>query len=240
MAEGQVGVNHQRRNAGEIRLWGIVRCGALPGFSEDLPVSSFYVYAVYVSIRPTVQRIANAARSLLDEEGIEAVTMRRVAEAVGITPMAIYRHFPDRDGLLNAVADRGFEELAAQLAKMRFSGGIEERLTKMGETYLDHAIKNPRLFELMFLKPREGARRYPRDFKAGRSPTANLMVEVLKEGMEKGYFLKDDPWELVFEMGALSHGLIMLFLGGRMNMSATRFRALYRRCFKRYIHGIRN
>jgi hypothetical protein len=92
----------------------------------------------------------------------------------------------------------------------------------------------------MFLKPREGARRYPRDFKAGRSPTANLMVDVLKEGMESGFFRKDDPWEIVFEMGALSHGLIMLYLGGRMNMPAARFRALYQRSFRRYINGIRN
>jgi AcrR family transcriptional regulator len=193
-----------------------------------------------MTARPTVERIAAAARRLLDEEGIDAVTMRRVAEAVGITPMAIYRHFPDRAGLLNAVAGQGFEELAARLAAMRFSGSIEERLTKMGKTYLDHALENPRLFELMFLKPREGARRYPRDFKAGRSPTANLMVEVMKEGMENGYFRADDPWEIVFEVGALSHGLIMLYLGGRMNMSAARFRALYQRSFRRYIHGIRN
>jgi AcrR family transcriptional regulator len=193
-----------------------------------------------MSALPTVKRIASAARSLLDEEGPDAVTMRRVADAVGITAMAIYRHFPDRAGLLNAVANQGFEELATQLAGMRFSGDIEERLTRMGKTYLDYALKNPRRFELMFLKPREGARKYPRDFKAGRSPTANLMVDVLKEGMESGFFRKDDPWEIVFEMGALSHGLIMLYLGGRMDMPTARFRALYQRSFRRYIHGIRN
>jgi AcrR family transcriptional regulator len=190
--------------------------------------------------RPTVERIAAAARGLLDEEGAEAVTMRRVADAVGITAMAIYRHFPDRAGLLNAIADRGFEELAAKLAAMSFPGSIEVRLVKMGNIYLDHALKHPRLFELMFLKPREGARRYPRDFKAGKSPTANLMVDVLREGMAGGHFRKDDPWEIAFEMGALSHGLIMLYLGGRMNMTASSFRALYQRSFRRYVHGIRN
>ncbi len=166
--------------------------------------------------------------------------MRRVAKAVGITPMAIYRHYPDRAGLLNALADEGFEELATRLAGKRFSGGVEERLTKMAEIYLEHALRNPRLFELMFLKPRAGARRYPRDFKAGRSPTVNLMVEVVREGMESGYFREDDTWEIVFEMGALSHGLIMLYLGGRMNVSPAQFRALYRRSFRRYLRGIRN
>jgi AcrR family transcriptional regulator len=191
-----------------------------------------------MTARFTNRRIIIASRRLLDKEGPEAVTMRRVAKAVGITPMAIYRHYPDRAALLNALADEGFGELAARLTRKNFSGGVEERLTKLGEIYLEHALQSPRLFELMFLKPRKGARRYPRDFKAHRSPTANLMVEVVQEGMAGGYFRDDDPWEIVFEMGALSHGLIMLYLGRRMEMSRSDFGALYRRSFRRYIHGI--
>jgi AcrR family transcriptional regulator len=192
-----------------------------------------------VSERPTPERIAAAARRLLDEEGCEAVSMRRVADACNITAMAIYRHFPDREGLLEAVADHGFEELAAQLKRIHFSGDAQQRLARMGKIYLDHALQYPRLFELMFLKPRIRARRYPRDFKAGLSPTANLMVEAIKEGMADGSFRDDDPWEITFEIGALSHGLIMLYLGGRMSVSASGFRALYQRSFRRYIDGIR-
>jgi AcrR family transcriptional regulator len=193
-----------------------------------------------VATSRTTRRIAIAARRLLDKEGAEAVTMRRVAKAVGITPMAIYRHYPCRAALLNSLADEGFEQLAVRLTGKRFSRSIEERLKQMGEIYLDHALENPRLFELMFVKPREGARRYPQDFKAGGSPTANLMAEAVREGMESGDFLEDDVWEIVFEMGALSHGLIMLYLGGRMDVTPARFRALYRQSFVRYIRGIRN
>ena len=165
--------------------------------------------------------------------------MRRVAAAVGVTPMAIYRHYPDRASLLNTLADEGFEELAARLAVKKASGGVEERLTKMMEIYLEHALEKPRLFELMFLKPREGARSYPRDFKAGRSPTANLLVEVVQRGMDSGCFRKGDAWEIVFEMGALSHGLLLLYLGGRMAVPPAHFRSFYRRSFRRFIQGIR-
>ena len=186
----------------------------------------------------TRQSIALAARHILDEEGMDAVTMRRVAELVKITPMAIYRHYKARTGLLTALADAGFEELAARIARKPFSGSAATRLAKMAEIYLDHALNHPRLFELMFLKEREGARQYPRDFKAGRSPTASLMEQAVREGMAKGEFLEDDTWEIVFEMGALSHGLIMLYLGGRIAVSATEFRSLYRRSFKRYMRGI--
>lgn len=195
------------------------------------------VYNVYMD--GTLQRIAQAGRKLLDQEGADAVTMRRIAKAVRITPMAIYRHYPDRDALLNAIADRGFAELAARLAANATARNVGDRLMSMGDIYLDYALQNPRLFELMFLKQRKGARQFPGDFKSGESPTANLMAEVLRDGMSNGSLKKDDVWEITFEMGALSHGLIMLYLGGRTGLTPTRFRELYRRAFRRYIRGIR-
>ena len=190
--------------------------------------------------RDTSGKIAAAARHLLDKDGAEAVTMRRVAQAAGITAMAIYRHYPSRDALLNALADAGFEELSTCLRGRRFTGNLETRLFKMADLYLDHALENPRLFELMFLKPREGARRYPQDFKGRKSPTATLMADVIAEGMASGELRQDDGWEITFEMGALSHGLIMLYLGGRIDMAPAAFRALYRRSFRRYFDGIRS
>ncbi|HSY82610.1 MAG TPA: TetR/AcrR family transcriptional regulator [Gemmatimonadaceae bacterium] len=187
----------------------------------------------------TVQHIASAARRLLDKDGAEAVTMRRVASAVGITPMAIYRHYADRSALLNELADAGFADLAARLTNARQAGSIEERLVRMAEIFLDHALQNPRLFELMFFERRAGARRFPRDFKTGRSPTANVWALTVREGMELGELRQDDPWEITFAMGALSHGLIALYLGGRLSASAARFRAFYRRSFRRYLRGLR-
>jgi len=187
----------------------------------------------------TAHKIALAARRLLDREGAEAVTMRRVAQAVGITAMAIYRHYPDRAALLNALADEGFQELAATVRRRRFQGAFDVRLLKMAELYLDHALQNPRLFELMFLAKRAGARKYPQDFRARRSPTATLMADVIAQGMTNGALKQDDYWEITFEMGALSHGLIMLFLGARLEATTAQFRALYRRSFRRYLNGIR-
>lgn len=186
----------------------------------------------------TAKKIITSGRRLLDAEGSDAVTMRRIAKAVGITPMAIYRHYPDREALLNALADEGFRELAACLVRRR-SSGTEERLRRLADIFLEHALENPRLFELMFLRPRPGARRFPGDFEAGGSPTANFIAEAVREGMQQRRFREDDVWEIVFEIGALSHGLIMLFLGGRTQMSAAQFRKFYRRSFGRYIRGIR-
>jgi AcrR family transcriptional regulator len=153
--------------------------------------------------------------------------------------MAIYRHFADRATLLNAVADKAFHELAAELQAIHLKGDVEHRLLQVGEVFLDAALQFPNLYELMFLVPREGARVYPRDFKARRSPTFNPTVNILEHAMRSGELRSDDAVEIAFELSAFSHGLIILYLGGRVDQSKKQFRALYQRCFRRYLNGLR-
>lgn len=197
------------------------------------------VYIVHMARLSTAERIAAAAQRLVEREGADAVTMRRVAEAVGITPMALYRHFADRDGLLNALADAGFAELAARLDGADMPADIEQRLVKIVDVNLDFALEKPRLFELMFLQRRAGARQFPEDFRAHRSPTAVYAAAALEEGMRQGIFRRDDVWEITFESGAMLQGLVMLYVGGRIGTSAEEFRALCHRALRRYLYGIR-
>jgi AcrR family transcriptional regulator len=187
----------------------------------------------------TSSAIEKAALRIVRRKGSAAVTMREVAGAIGITAMAIYRHYPNRDALLNALAAAGFAELTAALEKKRFRGSPSDRLLGMMDLYMEFSIANPRLFELMFLEKRAGARRFPADFIAGHSPTANLVAEVLAEGMKSGHFRKDDLWEIAFGLGALAHGLTQLYLGERIDASPARFRNLYRRAFRRHVDGLR-
>ncbi len=197
------------------------------------------VYTVYMRAKSTTERIKAAARRLLDREGSAAVTMRRVAKAIGMTPMAIYRHVANRDDLLNAVAEAGFDELAVRAAKAVMPANPERQLMKVVDVFLDFALDYPRMFELMFLERRKGARRFPGDFRAGKSPTANVSAAALEAGMRKGVFRKDDVWEIVFEAGAMLQGLVMLYVGGRVEMQQDDFRAFCHRSFRRYLNGIR-
>jgi len=164
--------------------------------------------------------------------------MRRVAKVVGITPMALYRHVADRDDLLNSLADAGFQDLAARAANASLPANPVKQLMNILDVFLDFALENPRMFELMFLKRRKGARQFPGDFRAGKSPTAKFAAAALEAGMKQGIFRRHDVWEIVFETGAMLQGLVMLYLGGRVRMSAEEFRALSHRAFRRYIYGI--
>ena len=92
-----------------------------------------------------------AARAILEKEGIEALSLRAVARAVGVSPAAPYHHFADKDALLAAVAAQGFRELTAAMEK-RMTREIEpiKRFLGTGAGYVAFAVANPALFRLMF------------------------------------------------------------------------------------------
>ena len=96
--------------------------------------------------------IIDAATSLLlDSEAASAVSIRAVADRVGVTPPSIYLHFDDKDALLEAVCARYFERLDEELAAA--SKGIDdplERALQMGIAYVRFAVATPVLYREAF------------------------------------------------------------------------------------------
>jgi AcrR family transcriptional regulator len=187
----------------------------------------------------TAERIAEITIRILEKEGEEAVSMRRVAQAVGITPMAIYHYFPNREALLHFVVDREFLKFADTILARPARGSHEARLLSSMDSYMDYAFAQPRIFNYIFSQPRPSARRYPEDFRASRSPTLNLIANTVSSAMDAGYLRRDDSWEVAFELWAHVHGYIALYQGGRFSLNETEFRALVRRSLRRLIHGLK-
>lgn len=188
----------------------------------------------------TAARIAAAALRILEHEGPEAVSMRRVAKAVGITPMAIYHHFPNRQALLKTITDREFETLAQYIDIRRPRGPTESRLLQVMDYYLNYAFARPRVFDYVFSQSRTGARRFPDDFRARRSPTMNRVADTVAGAMRAGEIRKDDVWEVALELWALIHGYIALYRAGRFAFSEKQFRQLCRRSLRRLLHGLKH
>ena len=120
----------------------------------------------------TEERIAETALKLLEAGGEDGVSMRRVATAVGITPMAIYHHFADRKALLNFVVDREFTKYSESLQATPRRGTYESQILTCMDAYIDYAFAHPRIFDYVFAEPRPGARRFPGGFP--RAPFPHL------------------------------------------------------------------
>ena len=187
----------------------------------------------------TAERVAAVALDILEHEGPEAVSMRRVAQAVGITPMAIYHHFPSREALLTTVTDREFAKLLSHIQAHPVRGTAEERLIAVMEGYVDYAFAQPRVFDFVFSRVRPGARQFPKDFQARRSPTLNPIADLLAAEMEKGHLKKDDVWEVAFALWAHVHGYLVLYRAGRIGLSEKQFRELLHRSMRRFLHGLK-
>lgn len=187
----------------------------------------------------TPEKILQAAHVLFDREGADAVTMRRVAEAVGITAMAIYRHFPNRDALLKRLSDDSFNAVAHEWKAHASGTDPVKRLLSLAEPYLNYALAHPHLFDHAFSVRREDARKYPQDFRAGLSPTFNVVVDAVKDAMAKGALKPDDPHDVAMAIWAHQHGLIALYRAGRFSYDEAQFRAFYKKSLRRLIDGIK-
>jgi AcrR family transcriptional regulator len=187
----------------------------------------------------TAERIAEEALKILEKEGEDAVSMRRVAQAVGITPMAIYHHFPKREALLDFVVDREFAKFLSYIQAGPTRGSWEARLTGCMDAYIDYAFDRPCIFDYVFSQPRPNARRYPDDFRAQRSPTLNAIADLVTKAMDAGFLKRHDVWEIALQLWAHAHGYIMLYRAGRFHLSETEFRTLTRSSIRRMIHGLK-
>jgi AcrR family transcriptional regulator len=90
--------------------------------------------------------ILAAAGNMMEKEGVAAISVREAARRAGVSHNAPYRHFPDRESLLAALAAEGFERFARTLEEGQSRGGLRGR----GEAYIVFALENPQRFRLMF------------------------------------------------------------------------------------------
>lgn len=197
------------------------------------------VYHVHLMGKDTRSIISAAALDLLDASGNSAtVTIRRVAAAAGISPMAIYKHFPNREALLTAATSAEYERIAGYFRRANARSRGRQMEGMLG--YFDYAFDHPNLFRYMFSSPREDAFTFAAGLREGKSPTMNILFSVVEEQMKSKRYRPDDLHEVALAIWAHAHGLLMLHLAGRIGLPKKGFRELYLRSLNRLVRGLAN
>jgi AcrR family transcriptional regulator len=155
--------------------------------------------------------ILEAARDLLAEGGLEALSMRVVAERVGLSATAIYRYFEGKQDLVRCVVGLGYRRFEEYLqdAAERHPVGSLARLAALGESYVRFAFENQEYFRVLF---NIQARR-PRAVEElpGRGGY-DLLRECVVDAMEAGALRRADPDLVVHYLWTHVHGLVTLAL----------------------------
>jgi AcrR family transcriptional regulator len=167
----------------------------------------------------TKQRILRAACALLEREGMEGVTVRKVARMVNITPMGIYNHFPSLEALLIAVYERGVDKLARLVWKgVARANAPGEKLRSLVNSYSVFGMKNPHYYTLLF------GSAFIQKYSWDKPPRSRVMenfwaplTEVIEACQEAGLL---DPGansqEIATHLWATMHGYVSFLLLGRL------------------------
>jgi AcrR family transcriptional regulator len=156
--------------------------------------------------------IAEALRVLADGGGVAALSLRDLARRLGVSHAAPYRHFPDLDALLAAIAEEGFGRLTAALERAAASRpGPVEQLAEAGWAYVRFALEHPHYFRVMFSGRLADAPASPALRAAGRR-AFGVLLRCIAAGQAAGELAGGPADEPAAVAWAQVHGLATLLL----------------------------
>jgi len=174
----------------------------------------------------TKDHILSAAKAVLEREGIDGLTIRKVAQRAELSPMALYRHFADKDALLNALMQDGIAAWEDIVRDIRVRDPLEW-LVALGEAHLDFALTQPHRYDAAFFLPAPAARRFPDDFAAGRSPAIAMAMARIDQAKADGRLCDKPTLDIALALVATGHGFVAMHRAKRFE-GEKQFKALYR------------
>lgn len=154
--------------------------------------------------------LLTAARTILEEETLSALSLRAVARRAGVSHAAPYRHFPSHEALLSELAIEGFVELKTELASAAASPGVvADRIARIGGAYMRFVARRPALARLMFGPQLPNRDAFPRLGEAADDIGAEIGVAL-------------DDSALGLAVWAAVHGLAMLILENVIDLGQRR------------------
>jgi AcrR family transcriptional regulator len=163
------------------------------------------------------QALLEQAERTVRERGLAALSLRELAREVGVSHAAPRRHFADRQALLNALAESGFDRLGADL-RAAFDGAdpaLEPRLTAVARAYVAFAIHDPTLLELMFAS--KHGEETPGTLAAAADRTFSVLLALIEQGQAAGALEPGDPERVGIVLFATVQGLAALVTGGMVD-----------------------
>jgi AcrR family transcriptional regulator len=162
-------------------------------------------------------KILDAARELFVTHGVEAVSMRKVAEKIGYTATTLYNHFEDKDALLRALCESDFGAFHESFARIGTIPDPIDRLRKLGQVYIEFSLRYPSHYRFMFMTPHP-ARESGDCEEVDHGDTdqdayefvRSTVVEALAAGRFGGDYRDPDLLSQVFWSGV--HGVVSLQL----------------------------
>jgi AcrR family transcriptional regulator len=155
--------------------------------------------------------LLSAAADILETEGPDALSVRRIAAAAGVAPMGVYNHFDSKSGIIDALFIQGFERLRLALAGIADVHDPYEALREGGRRYRALALAHPKVYGLMFLRSIPGYEPSERALEIAVG-AFDALVAAVQRAMAAGVLAEAEPTETARIIWANVHGWVSLEL----------------------------
>jgi AcrR family transcriptional regulator len=172
------------------------------------------------------RRIVDAAQHLYVQNGFDKLSIRAIADAIEYSPATIYLYFKDKNEVVYAIHQQAFLQLMNDFKPILSLTDPFEKLMAMGRQYIQFAIENPELFDVMFIitAPMETLEFREDIWTEGRI-AFNMLVQVVQECMNAKVFRQQDTEVVAMMIWSMIHGHTALFVRKRLNMFTDERRA---------------
>jgi AcrR family transcriptional regulator len=167
----------------------------------------------YAAGRHAVRRLVlDVASRLLEAEGPEALTMRRIAAEVGCSTSVLYTMFGGKSGVAEGLWREGFERLRQAMERVEADDPLG-RLTALGQAYRTNALANRAYYAVMFQRPIPGFEPSAEAYADSLRPL-RILVGAVADCIQAGVFRAADPTHVAAVLWAAAHGAVSLELAG--------------------------
>jgi len=158
------------------------------------------------------EEIVAATAALLEASGdMDAVSIRAIADAVGVSSPSIYLHFPDKTALLFAVCQERFEQLDQVMeAAARLASNPFDEINRRGAAYIRFGLEHPEQYRILFLE-RDEPSGFSEEHLAGLS-AFDHMAAAVATAMRAGLIRQGDPKVVTVGLWAAVHGITSLLI----------------------------
>jgi len=162
--------------------------------------------------------LIKAGIEILSKEGIEGLSLRKVAQRAGVSHSAPYSHFPDKQSLIAAISTEGFKRLYNDLdAAVSFHQGDPRRQLQEGAwAYVQFAMNNTDTFKIMFSGVLETEKQYPAFVEIAHK-TFDRVVEVVRACQDAGILRATPTAIMAVSIWGQIHGIVSLMLEGQIS-----------------------
>jgi AcrR family transcriptional regulator len=154
-----------------------------------------------------------SAADLLERDGPDGLSVRRIAAAAGVAPMGVYNHFESKFGIIEALFVQGFERLKEAIAATQDIEDPYEALREGGRRYRGLALAHPMAYRIMFLRAVPGFDPSDQALEAAGEAFAALVSSV-QRAIEAGVVADGPPNDIAQVIWAAIHGWVSLELMG--------------------------